>query len=55
MRGSTGLELRFLAPFLSAPFRFIYAVNFNRGDLLLLSEPNRPKRTAFRFSVGTTF
>jgi outer membrane protein insertion porin family len=55
MRGSTGMELRFLAPFLSAPFRFIYAVNFNRGELLLLPESNRPKRTTFRFSVGTTF
>jgi len=55
MRGSTGMEVRFLAPFLSAPFRFIYAINFNRGDLLLLPEANRPKRTTFRFSVGTTF
>ena len=56
MRGSTGLELRMVAPFLSTPFRFIYAFNFNRGDLLTLtSESLRPKRTIFRFSVGTTF
>jgi outer membrane protein insertion porin family len=55
MRGSTGLEVRFLAPFLSAPFRFIYAVNFQRGDLLILPENSRPERTMFRFSVGTTF
>ncbi|PWT91639.1 MAG: outer membrane protein assembly factor BamA [Acidobacteria bacterium] len=55
MRGSTGLEIRFLAPFLSAPFRFIYAINFNRGDLMTLPESVRPKRTVFRFSVGTTF
>lgn len=55
MRGSTGAELRFMVPLLSAPFRFIYAINFNRGDLMLLPEASRPKRTAFRFSVGTTF
>jgi outer membrane protein insertion porin family len=55
MRGSTGLEIRFTAPFLSAPFRFIYAVNFNRGNLVILPEGNRPERTTFRFSVGTTF
>ncbi len=55
MRGSTGMEVRFTAPFLSAPFRFIYAINFNRGDLLILPENNRPERTMFRFSVGTTF
>ncbi len=56
MRGSTGLEFRFLAPFLSAPFRFIYAFNFNRGDLLTLERTDlRPKRTVFRFSVWTTF
>lgn len=55
MRGSTGFELRFLAPFLSTPFRFIYAYNFNRGDLMLLPQTYQPKRTLFRFSVGTTF
>lgn len=55
MRGSTGAELRFLVPLLSAPFRFIYAINFNRGDLMTLPENSRPKRTVFRFSVGTTF
>ena len=55
MRGSTGIEIRFLAPFLSAPFRFIYAINFNRGDLMLLPSTAQPKRTVFRFSVGTTF
>lgn len=55
MRGSTGAELRFLVPLLSAPFRFIYAFNFNRGDLMTLPENSRPKRTVFRFSVGTTF
>ncbi len=56
MRGSTGLELRMIAPFLSTPFRFIYAFNFNRGDLLTLTTASlRPKRTIFRFSVGTTF
>jgi outer membrane protein insertion porin family len=55
MRGSTGAELRFLVPLLSAPFRFIYAFNFNRGDLMTLPESSRPKRTVFRFSVGTTF
>lgn len=55
MRGSTGFEMRFLAPFLSTPFRFIYAINFNRGELMTLPENYRPKRTVFRFSVGTTF
>ena len=55
MRGSTGAEVRFTAPFLSAPFRFIYAINFNRGNLLILPPSNRPERTMFRFSVGTTF
>lgn len=55
MRGSAGLELRFLAPFLSTPFRFIYAINFNRGELMTLPVDFRPKRTVFRFSVGTTF
>ncbi len=55
MRGSTGIELRFLAPFLSAPFRFIYAYNFNRGELMTLPLSRRPEKTVFRFSVGTTF
>jgi outer membrane protein insertion porin family len=55
MRGSTGLELRFLAPFLSTPFRFIYAINFNRGELMSLPEVYRPQKSVFRFSVGTTF
>ncbi len=53
MHGSFGAELRFSVPFLSAPFRFIYAVNFNRGDLMLLNPA--PEPTSFRFSVGTTF
>src|SRR5262249_34465667 len=55
MRGSTGAELRFNVPMLSAPFRFIHAVNFNRGDLMTLPESSRPKKTVFRFSVGPTF
>lgn len=55
MRGSTGGELRFLVPLLSAPFRFIYALNFNRGELMTLPPSARPKQTVFRFSVGTTF
>ncbi len=55
MRGSTGVEIRFLAPFLSAPFRFIWAYNFNRGELMTLPVSFRPERTTFRFSVGTTF
>jgi outer membrane protein insertion porin family len=55
MRGSTGIEIRFLAPFLSAPFRFIWAYNFNRGELMTLPPSFRPERTTFRFSVGTTF
>jgi outer membrane protein insertion porin family len=55
MRGSTGVEVRFLAPFLSAPFRFIWAYNFNRGELLTLPASFRPEKTTFRFSVGTTF
>ncbi|HSE42169.1 MAG TPA: outer membrane protein assembly factor BamA, partial [Acidobacteriota bacterium] len=55
MRGSTGVEIRFLAPFLSAPFRFIWAYNFNRGELMTLPESFRPEKTTFRFSVGTTF
>jgi outer membrane protein insertion porin family len=55
MRGSTGAEVRFLAPFLSAPFRFIWAYNFNRGELLTLPPSFRPEKTTFRFSVGTTF
>jgi outer membrane protein insertion porin family len=55
MRGSTGVEIRFLAPFLSAPFRFIWAYNFNRGELLTLPASFRPEKTTFRFSVGTTF
>lgn len=53
MVGSFGAELRFVVPFLSAPFRFIYAINFNRGDLMLLNPP--PEHSVFRFSVGTTF
>ncbi|MCI0412515.1 outer membrane protein assembly factor BamA [bacterium] len=55
MRGSTGFEVRFTAPFLSAPFRFIWAYNFNYDDLLILPPGSRPERTTFRFSVGTTF
>jgi outer membrane protein insertion porin family len=53
MHGSFGAELRFVVPFLSAPFRFIYAINFKRGDLMKVIPP--PEHSVFRFSVGTTF
>jgi outer membrane protein assembly factor BamA len=53
MHGSFGAELRFVVPFLSAPFRFIYAINFKRDDLMLVLP--RPEHSVFRFSVGTTF
>jgi len=48
LRYSTGAELRIMAPFFNAPIRFIYAINFNRGPIIV-------DRTNFRFAIGRTF
>ena len=51
---STGAEIRFFMPVLNVPFRLIFAMNPQRGNVFdnnLLPE----KRFKFRFAVGTTF
>jgi outer membrane protein insertion porin family len=51
---STGAEIRFFMPVLNVPFRLIFAMNPQRGNVLdnnLLPE----KRFKFRFAVGSTF
>ncbi|OGF62252.1 MAG: outer membrane protein assembly factor BamA [Candidatus Fischerbacteria bacterium RBG_13_37_8] len=48
LRYSAGAEIRIMAPFFNAPIRFIYAINFNRGPIVV-------DRTTFRFAIGRTF
>jgi outer membrane protein insertion porin family len=51
---STGAEIRFFMPVLNVPFRLIFAMNPQRGNVLDNTlEPE--KLFKFRFAVGTTF
>jgi outer membrane protein insertion porin family len=51
---STGAEIRFFMPVLNVPFRLIFAMNPQRGNVL--DNNLRPeKRFKFRFAVGSTF
>jgi outer membrane protein insertion porin family len=51
---STGAEVRFFMPVLNVPFRLIFAMNPQRGNVLDNNlEP--AKRFTFRFAVGSTF
>jgi hypothetical protein len=51
---STGAEIRFFMPVLNVPFRLIFALNPQRGNVL----DNRlqpVKNFTFKFAVGSTF
>jgi outer membrane protein insertion porin family len=51
---STGAEVRFFMPVLNVPFRLIFAMNPQRGNVL--DNNFQPaKRFTFRFAVGSTF
>ena len=51
---STGAEVRFFMPVLNVPFRLIFAMNPQRGNVLDNSfQPQ--KNFTFRFAVGSTF
>jgi len=51
---STGAEIRFFMPVLNVPFRLIFAMNPQRGNVLD-NNLNPEKRFKFRFAVGSTF
>ncbi len=59
LRGSTGVEIGFVLPVVSAPFRLIFAYNPQRltetiavnNRLLIISEPSKD----FKFTVGRSF
>jgi outer membrane protein insertion porin family len=51
---STGAEIRFFMPVLNVPFRLIFAMNPQRGNVLD-NNLNFEKRFKFRFAVGSTF
>ena len=51
---STGAEIRFFMPVLNVPFRLIFAINPQRGNVLD-NNLNFEKRFKFRFAVGSTF
>ena len=51
---STGAEIRFFMPVLNVPFRLIFAMNPQRGNVLD-NNLQPEKRFKFRFAVGTTF
>jgi len=51
---STGAEIRFFMPVLNVPFRLIFAMNPQRGNVLD-NNLQREKLFKFRFAVGTTF
>ena len=54
LRTSTGIEVRFFMPVLNVPFRLIYALNPQRGDVL--NDRFTPQEASvFKFAVGTTF
>ena len=51
---STGAEIRFFMPVLNVPFRLIFAMNPQRGNVLD-NNLQPEKEFKFRFAVGTTF
>jgi outer membrane protein assembly factor BamA len=59
VRGSTGLEVQFILPVVSAPFRLIFAFNPQTlddtirvgNDIIRLREPRRD----IKFTVGRSF
>jgi len=51
---STGAEIRFFMPVLNVPFRLIFAMNPQRGNVLD-NNLQPEKKYKFRFAVGTTF
>lgn len=51
---STGAEVRFFMPVLNVPFRLIFAMNPQRGNVLT-NQLEPAKRFTFRFAVGSTF
>jgi outer membrane protein insertion porin family len=51
---STGAEIRFFMPVLNVPFRLIFAMNPQRGNVLD-NNLQPEKQFKFRFAVGTTF
>ena len=51
---STGAEIRFFMPVLNVPFRLIFSMNPQRGNVLD-NNLNFEKRFKFRFAVGSTF
>ena len=51
---STGAEIRFFMPVLNVPFRLIFAMNPQRGNVLD-NQLQPEKKFKFRFAVGTTF
>ncbi|MCA1584537.1 MAG: outer membrane protein assembly factor BamA [Acidobacteria bacterium] len=51
---STGAEVRFFMPVLNVPFRLIFAMNPQRGNVLD-NNLDPAKRFTFRFAVGSTF
>ncbi|MCC7008371.1 MAG: outer membrane protein assembly factor BamA [Acidobacteria bacterium] len=53
-RTSTGLEARFIVPFINIPFRLIAAYNPQRLGVINNNGLQTPRFT-FRFAVGTTF
>ena len=52
---STGAEIRFFMPVLNVPFRLIFAMNPQRGNVLDNTNLGPEKRFKFRFAVGSTF
>ncbi len=59
VRGSTGLEVQFILPVVSAPFRLIFAFNPQRLDTSVLVGNNllqlREPRHDIKFTVGRSF
>ena len=51
---STGAEIRFFMPVLNVPFRLIFAMNPQRGNVLD-NNLQPEKKFKFRFAVGSTF
>ncbi len=59
VRGSTGLEIQFLLPVVSAPFRLIFAYNPQIFDDVIyvgtIPIPAREPRREIKFSIGRSF
>jgi outer membrane protein assembly factor BamA len=59
LRSSTGVEIQFLLPVVSAPFRLIFAYNPNtyEGNILLGNTTMyaREPRRDIKFTIGRTF